>query len=164
MRNIPPCNTFSFTSILRRNTPDAYACIKGNTAHPNLCGMASFYETPPGGVLVSTEVYGLPDVNSNNSDFYGMHIHEFGNCTPPFDKTGGHYNPSASMHPYHAGDMLPLLGNGGYAWLAFYDERIRIKDIIGRSVVVHSMRDDFTSQPAGDSGEKIGCGVIYPFP
>ena len=90
-----------------------------------------------------------------------MHIHEFGNCTPPFDKTGNHYNPGGSMHPYHAGDMLPLLGNNGYAWLTFYDERIRIKDIVGKSVVIHGMRDDFTSQPAGDSGEKIGCGVIY---
>ena len=163
MRNVPPCNTFSFTSILRRNVPDAYACIKGNTAYPDLCGIVNFYKAPPGGVLVCAEVYGLPDTGTHNSSFYGMHIHEFGNCVPPFDKTGNHYNPGGSMHPYHAGDLPPLLGNSGYAWTVFFNARISIPDIIGKSVVIHSRRDDFTSQPAGDSGDKIGCGVIYPF-
>ena len=56
--------------------------------------------------------------------------------------------------------MIPLLGNQGYAWTSFYDKRFAIDDIIGKSVVIHSRRDDFTTQPAGDSGEKIGCGVI----
>lgn len=60
----------------------------------------------------------------------------------------------------HAGDMPSLLNNGGYAYLSFYDEHFRLEDILGRSLVIHSQRDDFTSQPAGDSGEKIGCGVI----
>lgn len=163
MRNIPPCNTFSFASILRRDEPSATACIKGNTTHPDLCGMINFYKTSFGGVLITAEVFGLPNQNSNTSNFYGLHIHEFGNCALPFDKTGNHYNPGGNIHPYHAGDLPPLFGNEGYAWSAFYDERINISEIIGKSVVIHSMRDDFTSQPAGDSGEKIGCGVIYPF-
>jgi len=60
----------------------------------------------------------------------------------------------------HAGDLVPLLNNNGYAYLTFYDNRFSINDINGKSIVIHSMRDDFTNQPAGDSGEKIGCGVI----
>ena len=87
------------------------------------------------------------------------------NVRPPmgmqaFPNTGNHYNPGNVPHPEHAGDLLPLLSNNGYAWMTFYTSRINIEDIIGRSVVVHSMRDDFTTQPSGNSGDKIGCGVI----
>jgi Cu-Zn family superoxide dismutase len=46
------------------------------------------------------------------------------------------------------------------AWLAFVTTRFTVRDIIGRSVVIHMNRDDYTSQPAGDSGQRIGCGVI----
>ena len=53
-----------------------------------------------------------------------------------------------------------MLSNHGYAWMAFWDARILLREIIGRSVVIHSQRDDFQTQPAGDAGEKIGCGVI----
>lgn len=95
------------------------------------------------------------------SNFYGMHIHEFGDCTPPFDKTGGHYNPYNTEHPEHAGDMPPLMSNNGYAWMSFFDGRFTIEEIIGKSVIIHHMRDNFTTQPSGDSGEKIACGVIY---
>ncbi len=78
----------------------------------------------------------------------------------PFDKTGNHYNPTKEPHPDHAGDLIPLMGNQGYAWLAFYDKRFQISEIMGRSVVIHTMPDDFKSQPSGDAGGKIGCGVI----
>ena len=192
-----------FTSIISQNTPAAVARIQGSTDYANLNGTVSFYNTPFGGVLVSAEVYGLP-----GSGFFGMHIHEFGDCRQtsgnmmpfpgvvqprgnmwemtnmqpsenmqslgnmqnrnirppmgmqPFPNTGNHYNPGNVPHPEHAGDLLPLLSNNGYAWMTFYTSRINIEDIIGRSVVVHSMRDDFTTQPSGNSGDKIGCGVI----
>lgn len=173
MENFTP--NYIFTTILGQSKPAASAWVKGNDTHPLLSGLVCFYHTPYGGVLINAEIYGLPDKNdtasahiddktsANNtvfSGFYGMHIHEFGDCTQPFDKTGNHYNPSNFAHPAHAGDLLPLLSNNGYAWIAFYDRRFRINDILGRSVVIHNMRDDFTSQPAGNSGEKIGCGVI----
>lgn len=134
----------------------AIATIYGNTEHPELFGKVFFMETASQGVVVSAEILGLPRGNI----FLGMHIHEIGDCTLPFDKTGTHYNPDETEHPMHAGDLLPLLNNNGYAYLSFYDERFTIKDIIGKSVIIHSQRDDFTSQPSGDAGEKIGCGVI----
>ena len=199
-----------FTSILNRNTPAAIARIQGSSDYANLYGNVSFYETPFGGALVSAEVYGLP-----GSGFFGMHIHEFGDCSqnsgnvlPPFGvvqprsasqtpdnmmvpdnipvsdniqmndniqafrnirppmgmqafpNTGNHYNPDNVPHPEHAGDLPPLLSNNGYAWMSFYTGRIDPNEVIGRSLVIHSMRDDFSSQPSGNSGDKIACGVI----
>lgn len=139
------------------NNPLAYARIKGNTDTPNLWGLITFYTTFYNGLLVNIQVYNLPQ---NETGFYGLHIHEFGDCTRPFDKTGNHYNPTKTNHPNHIGDMPPLLSTNGYAWMEFYDDRLTKTDIIGKSIVIHSMRDDFTSQPSGDSGNKIGCGII----
>lgn len=155
------CSGTEFENILRSCKPGAIACIRGNAQYPQLCGALKFFSTPYVGVLVTAEIYGLPNMDTpDSSDFYAMHIHEAGDCTPPFSKTGAHYNPTEKPHPYHAGDMLPLMGNQGFAWLAFYDERFTIPDIIGRSVIIHKMADDFTTQPSGNAGEKIACGVI----
>lgn len=152
-----------FTNILQRNTPDAIAWITGASTSLKLGGMVRFYGIPLGGIIVNAEIYGLPDTESAPSNFYAMHIHEVGNCTPPFDQTGSHYNPAKSPHPMHAGDMPPLLSYAGFAWSIFYDGRLRIDDILNRSIIIHSNRDDFTTQPSGDAGQKIGCGVIEPF-
>ncbi len=141
--------------------PVAYAKITGNTDNPSLQGIAYFYPVAFGGVLIETEVYGLPYENiPPYSQFYGMHIHEAGNCSLPFDKTGDHYNPRRLTHPAHAGDLPPLLGNQGYAYSVFYTDRFGLPEIIGRSLIIHSAPDDFTTQPSGNSGKKIGCGVI----
>lgn len=151
----------TFVHILEQNRPAAVAWVTGNSTYSELSGLVKFYDTPYDGVLVEAEVFGLPNVSTQvSSDFYAMHIHQYGNCSGSFEKTGSHFNPTNAFHPEHAGDMIPLLGNQGYAWASFYDKRFTIDDIIGKSVVIHSRRDDFTSQPAGDSGEKIGCGVI----
>ncbi|MBT9777985.1 superoxide dismutase family protein, partial [Clostridium sp. MCC353] len=79
-----------------------------------------------------------------------------------FAHTGEHYNPTNQPHPDHAGDLPPLLGNQGYAWTSFYDKRFTVDQIMGRAVIIHQKADDFTSQPSGNSGEKIACGVIRP--
>ncbi len=140
--------------------PIAYARIIGNKSTPNLRGIAYFYRARGNGLFVEVEVSGLPE---NKAGFYGLHIHENGDCTIPFDKTGGHYNPYNVPHPEHAGDLPPLLGNNGYAYSCFYTSRLTPADIMKRSIIIHSGPDDFTSQPAGNSGNKIGCGVIRTF-
>ncbi len=146
-----------FFELIEKGEARAYAIIEGNNDNPHLWGIMFFYEVPKSGVLVEVEVTGLPDTPSG---FHGMHIHENGNCTPPFDMTGNHYNPANTPHPKHAGDMPPLLSNGGYAYSVFYTNRFDIADILGKSLIIHSHADDFTTQPSGNSGEKIGCGVI----
>lgn len=150
-----------FTELLSRNMPQAVAWVTGGHITPGLSGLVKFYDTPYGGTLVEAEVFGLPNISiPGSTDFYAMHIHEFGDCSQNFTKTGDHDNPTGQPHPDHRGDLLPLLGNQGYAWLAFYDKRFQVADIIGHSVIIHEHQDDFTTQPSGDSGRKIGCGVI----
>ena len=95
--------------------------------------------------------------------FFGFHIHENGDCSDNFANTGSHYNPQNQIHPNHAGDLPSLLSNRGYAWTVFFDSYLTIPEIIGKSVVVHKLADDFSTQPSGNSGTKIACGVIQPW-
>lgn len=150
-----------FTELLLRDRPDAAAWIQGNAQYPDLDGMVKFYRTSYGGVLVEAQLFGLPDAAvPGSSNFYAMHIHESGDCSDNFDNTGMHYNPTNAEHPNHAGDMPPLFGNQGYAFSVFYDKRFTIQEIIGRAVIIHEKADDFTTQPSGNAGAKIGCGEI----
>ncbi len=154
----------TFTEILFKDEPDAIAWIIGNEAAPYLNGSVKFFSTPYKGVLIETEVFGLPnDKAEPPPHFFAMHIHEMGDCTMPFDHTGSHYNPQNTTHPYHAGDLPPLLGNQGYAFNAFFTKQFSIYEIIGRSVIIHSQVDDFMTQPSGNSGDKIGCGTILTY-
>lgn len=138
--------------------PDAAAHIRGGPEAPQLSGEVLFYQKR-NRVLVVAYVAGLPA--DNPSGFFALHIHEGNNCSGEhFSGTGGHYNPGAMFHPNHAGDLPPLLLCGGGAYLAVETDRFRVQDIIGRTVVIHSGPDDFHSQPAGNAGSKIACGVI----
>ncbi len=136
----------------------AMTVIKGSSTVPQLSGVVWLTDSP-GGVRVEAHIKGLP---SNETGFYGFHLHERGNCMPP-DFTGakGHYNPSGAPHPQHAGDFpMLMVTNAGDAWLSFVTTRFSVCDVIGRSIVIHAQRDDYTSQPAGDAGDRIGCGII----
>lgn len=161
MQNQNATPRLTFLHLLENTKPRAMAWVRGNSQAPSLSGLVKFYETPYGGVLVEAEVFGLPNISTpRSSNFYAMHIHENGECTGDFSSAGGHYNPTGMLHPMHAGDLMELLGNQGYAWCAFYDKRFTIEEILGRSVIIHAQPDDFFSQPAGNSGARIGCGVI----
>ena len=152
-----------FLQLISHNLPDAMARVHGNSAHPGLNGIVKFYDTPFGGIVIEAEFAGLPDLNENVPEFLGFHIHENGDCSDDFNNTGNHFNPTNAIHPHHLGDLPPLLNNNGYAYTLFYNDFLNIGQIMGRSVIVHNNRDDFTSQPSGDSGTKIGCGVIEKY-
>ena len=137
--------------------PEAAACVRGGEAAPMLRGTVKFYSLPCG-TLVVAEITGLPE---NGIGFFAFHIHEGGDCGgTDFGDTGGHFNPGREDHPRHAGDLPPLLSRDGRAFLAVVTGRFRVRDVIGRTVVIHQNADDFHSQPAGDAGMKIACGVI----
>lgn len=143
-----------------RTAPAARAIMRGT----GIRGTVDFYQTQPG-VLVVTEMYGLPHgVGGCSGRFFALHIHQGGSCTgnaeDPFADAKGHYNPFDCEHPAHAGDLPPLLGNNGYAWSAVLTGRFGVSNIIGHTVILHEHADDFTSQPAGHAGNKIACGVI----
>lgn len=143
---------------LASSLPQAVARVTGGAEAPDLLGSVAFYQKPEG-VLVVARIIGLPP--NNPSGFFALHIHEGSSCSGSgFSAAGGHYNPGGAAHPAHAGDLPPLLFSGGTAYLSVLTDRFRVRDILGRTVVIHSGPDDFHSQPAGNAGTKIACGVI----
>ena len=138
--------------------PDAVAHVRGGADAPNINGQVRFYQEP-NSVLVVADVAGLPQ--NSETGFFGFHIHEGSNCAGAgFPQTGSHYNPDGAAHPRHAGDLPPLMMQHGGAHLEVRTDRFRVRDVLGRTVVIHSSPDDFHTQPAGNAGTKIACGVI----
>lgn len=141
--------------------PVAMAKISGSREYGTINGKVDFYDTY-GGTIVIVQIQGIPKELGNG--FFGFHIHEGGSCTGnmdnPFADAGQHYNPENKPHPEHAGDLPPLLGSNGNAWMMVYTDRFYPEDVIGKAVIIHSKPDDFRTQPSGDSGEKIACGEI----
>lgn len=71
-----------------------------------------------------------------------------------------HYNPYKCTHPYHADDLPPIFGANGLDFSAFLTNRFSPEEIIGKTLIIHSAPDDFKTEPSGNSGAKIACGVI----
>lgn len=149
---------------LLKHSPDAQAVLDGAPNYPNINGIVFFYQSQDG-VLLVVQVQGLPQgTDTCSSNVFGFHIHEGNSCSgnvqDPFANTGPHYNPKNCPHPAHAGDLPPLFGCHGYAFQIFFTDRFSVDEVIGRTVIVHASPDDFTSQPSGNSGAKIACGMI----
>lgn len=161
---MPTRNRLNYFTSLTNLPPRAIAIVRGSNAYPGLQGEVRFYQTAYG-TLVTAEFSGLPLGNSPcQSPIFGFHIHNGTQCTgnfaDPFADALTHYDPYTCAHPYHAGDLPPIFGANGYAFSMFLTNRFSAGEIIGRTVILHSMPDDFTSQPAGNSGAKIACGTI----
>ncbi len=140
------------------------ANIKGGKEYPDIRGTVTFRETK-NGVLVTAKITGLPtSKNKCKGRFFGFHIHEGTSCTgnlsDEFANSKGHYNPNNCVHPFHAGDLPPLLENNGYAYMNVLTDRFKLDNIIGRVIIIHDSPDDFTTNPSGNSGKKIACGKI----
>lgn len=120
------------------------------------------------GVHITGEIGGLTAGAS-----HGFHIHEKGDCSAA-DATsaGGHFNPTAQPHgraghgAHHAGDADNLVADGkGVAKVNVHQSGVTLgggaaNDIAGRAVIVHAQPDDYASQPTGNAGGRIACGVI----
>ena len=143
--------------------PAAKAELQGSKDYPDLRGEVLFYRIA-GGTLVAANVDGLPQPEACGSGFFGFHIHEGGSCTgneqDPFADAGSHFNPGGCPHPGHAGDLPPLMADRGHACLAVATGRFTVGDIVGKTVIIHEKPDDLTSQPSGNAGKKLACGVI----
>ncbi len=144
--------------------PDAKANVLGNEAYSGIKGTVNFFNTARG-VLVCAQINGFPTSEEKcKSGVFAFHIHSGGSCTgnadDSFADAGTHYDPDGCPHPYHAGDMPPLFEADGYAFSAFLTCRFTVDEIIGKTVIIHDSPDDFTTQPSGNAGNKIACGVI----
>ncbi len=149
--------------------PKAIAHIRGGPLRPQIQGVVIFYKVKSG-TWVCVEVRGLPPYKraaNGQSPIgpHGFHIHEFGSCEVgdpenPFQGAGGHWNPTNQPHGNHAGDMPVLFSNNGYAKMCFFTNAFIPDDVIGKAVIIHQNPDDYRSQPAGNAGKRLACGVI----
>ena len=127
-------------------------------------GTATFTKVE-GGVKVSARVTGLKE------GAHGFHVHEFGDCSAADGlSAGGHFNPTAEPHagPHdaqrHTGDLGNITaGADGVATVEYVDSRASFEgpnSVLGRGVIVHANADDFKTQPTGNAGGRVACGVI----
>lgn len=143
---------------------DAKAIIRGGKKYPKINGTVYFNETK-NGVIVTAKINNLPQSkNKCTGRFFGFHIHEGTSCTgnseDEFANSKTHLNPTNCPHPFHIGDLPPLIENNGFSYMTVLIDKFKIKDILGKAVIIHDMPDDFTTQPSGNSGTKIACGII----
>jgi Cu-Zn family superoxide dismutase len=144
---------------------DATAELRPTEGH-DVRGLVTF-ATVDDGILVSAEVGGLSE------GLHGFHIHETGDCSAPDAlSAGGHYNPADAPHgapeapgaERHVGDLGNLeAGADGRARYERVDSVLTLSgptSIVGKAVIVHAGQDDFTTQPTGDAGPRLACGVI----
>ena len=147
-----------------KKRPYAFAKISGSNEYPYINGIAYFYKVQEG-ILVSIQLKGLPASGSIcQKSIFAVHIHSGGSCTgnstDPFANAMTHYNPDNCNHSYHAGDLPPIFGANGLGVSVSLTNRFTAEEIIGKTLIIHSAPDDFTTQPSGNSGIKIACGKI----
>lgn len=132
-------------------------------------GMVMFHASA-NGVFMHARISGLKP-----NQEHGFHIHEKGDCSSGDGlSAGGHFNPTAKPHgpqeaEHHAGDLPALKADAA----GVVDLKVELRgltigsgvaDIVGRGLIVHAMPDDFKTQPTGNSGARIACGVIRAMP
>lgn len=131
----------------------------------NVRGLVVFHQMD-GQVMVHARLTGLRPLGE-----HGFHVHEAGNCaSPDGSSAGGHFNPDGKPHgpqgaAHHAGDMPALKADAN----GVVDQKFALSGVtvdsgaagvVGRAVIVHAQADDYTTQPTGNSGARLACGVI----
>jgi superoxide dismutase, Cu-Zn family len=129
-------------------------------------GTATFTELANGGVKVVVHIEKAPPGT------HGLHVHEKGDCSDPEAKSaGGHFNPTAMPHAgpmdqeHHAGDLGNIeIKADGTGDLEIESRMLTVKpggnSVVGKSVIFHEKADDLKTQPTGNAGGRLGCGVI----
>jgi Cu-Zn family superoxide dismutase len=134
-------------------------------------GTATFEETADG-VKITVNLTSVP-----SDGMLGMHIHATGDCSDTMGdggthhgSAGGHFNPDNVNHgcptsnPHHAGDLGNITISGGKGVLQLTSKDLTVsagaRTVVGKAIILHQGADDCTTQPTGNSGSRIGCGVI----
>jgi Cu-Zn family superoxide dismutase len=128
----------------------------------NVVGWARFTEDANGVLHVNVHVSGLSE------GLHGIHVHNTGLCSPTFAAAGSHHNPLGAVHGAHAGDLPNLSVNtAGIGHLDATSDGatlsagpVSVFDANGSALVIHTGQDDLVTDPTGNSGGRIACGVI----
>jgi Cu-Zn family superoxide dismutase len=144
--------------------PTAVAAIEARSGS-SLTGIATFVQN-------GDSVHVTVDVSNAPQGIHAVHLHEKGDCSAP-DATsaGGHFNPAHMEHgspdaaAHHAGDFGNMsVGEEGHGHLELDTRMLTVlpgdRSVDGRAVVVHAKEDDMHTQPTGNAGGRIGCGVV----
>ncbi len=160
--------TLSFCAAIAAAQEDQTVKVDFVNAKGRPAGAGTVTQTPAG-VLVNLDVTGL------TPGPHGFHIHEAGRCDPPDFKTaGGHFNPTRKHHGFkspqghHSGDMANVIaGKDGAVHAEVLVEDVKLSDgemaLLrpgGTAIVIHAGPDDYKTDPAGASGDRLICGVI----
>ncbi len=145
------------------------ATATANLAGPEgskVAGKVTFKEISQG-VAIVAHLSGVTGAGA-----HGFHLHEVGECTPPdFTTAGSHFNPAGAPHgardaaQHHAGDLGNIQVNAdGTGTLEFTSHALTVapgpNSVVGRAVILHEKADDMVTQPTGNAGGRIACGVI----
>lgn len=144
----------------------ATAVLKGTVPDSKIAGVVTLTEEK-GGLTVIAKVSNVPPGS------HGFHIHAVGNCGDMGKAAGGHFNPDKSPHGLYpmdgpmksmAGDMGNIvIGSDGTGDFSVFMPGLTLKDgkyaVNGLSIIMHEKKDDF-SQPSGNAGGRIACGII----
>ncbi len=162
----------SFAGVALAQQSIAMAELKDTQGQ--VVGQATFTSEPSGAVKIQVNVAGL----MTEAGDHGIHTHAVGQCTPDFKAAGGHFNPTNAQHGLnnpqgpHVGDLpnMQLTADGSGTYEATSD-RVTLGsganslfDADGSALVIHAGPDDQVTDPSGNSGDRIACGVIVAAP
>ncbi len=145
--------------------PQAKATIESRSGS-NVTGWATFTDRSTGGVAVVVHIENAPP------GMHGLHVHEKGDCSAPdASSAGGHFNPGGMQHAgptdthRHAGDLGNItIESNGTGHLELVTDLLTVRpgpnSVVGKAVVFHEKADDLKTQPTGNAGGRLGCGVV----
>ena len=145
--------------------PSASATLSPTTGS-TATGTVKLTQLGDGSVRVTVDLTGVPP------GIHGFHIHDKGDCGDNGNAAGGHFNPASTAHgapsatPHHAGDFGNVTADDkGEVHTRFMTHSVTVKEgmsnsVAGRAVVLHANPDDLVTQPTGNAGGRIACGVV----
>jgi Cu-Zn family superoxide dismutase len=143
--------------------PSASATL-ASTSGSTATGTVTFVQKADGSVDVAAHITGVPP------GVHGFHVHDKGDCGDNGNAAGGHFNPTGVAHgapsadPHHAGDFGNVTADAqGVVDTKFNTRSITVapgaNSVVGHAIILHANPDDLTTQPSGNAGPRIACGI-----